>query len=68
VRTLSQYVIRPDRNVIVQQMNGRMHSVAGEVNRPNNYLRETRVFDNVNEAGGFKDFAYADSRISRIFR
>ena len=46
-------------NVIVQQVNSKMYTVAGEVNRPNKYplLRETRVFDAVNEAGGFKDFA-----------
>jgi len=56
---LSQYIIKPDVNVIVQQVNSKMYTVAGEVNRPNKYplLRETRVFDAVNEAGGFKDFA-----------
>jgi polysaccharide biosynthesis/export protein len=56
---LSQYIIKPDVNVIVQQVNSKMYTVAGEVNRPNKYplLREMRVFDAVNEAGGFKDFA-----------
>ena len=56
---LSQYIIKPDVNVIVEQVNSKMYTVAGEVNRPNKYplLRETRVFDAVNEAGGFKDFA-----------
>jgi polysaccharide export outer membrane protein len=59
---LSQYIIKPDVNVIVQQVNSKMYTVAGEVNRPNTYplLRETRVFDAVNEA--------ADSRISLIKR
>ncbi|HLH44091.1 MAG TPA: polysaccharide biosynthesis/export family protein [Bryobacteraceae bacterium] len=56
---LSQWIIMPDVNVIVQQVNSKMYTVAGEVNRPNKYplLRETRVFDAINEAGGFKDFA-----------
>ena len=55
---LSQYIIKPDVNVIVQQVNSKMYTVAGEVNRPNKYLllRETRVFDAVNEAGGFQGF------------
>lgn len=57
--SLSQFIIKPDVNVIVQQVNSKMYTVAGEVNRPNKYplLRETRVFDAINEAGGFKDFA-----------
>ena len=56
---LSQWIIKPDVNVIVQQVNSKMYTVAGEVNRPTKYplVRETRVFDAVNEAGGFKDFA-----------
>ena len=55
---LSQYIIKPDVNVIVEQVNSKMYTVAGEVNRPNKYplLRETRVFDAVNEAGGFQGF------------
>jgi len=55
---LSQYIIKPDVNVIVEQVNSKMYTVAGEVNRPNKYtlLRERRVFDAVNEAGGFQGF------------
>jgi polysaccharide export outer membrane protein len=56
---LSELIIKPDVNVMLQQVNSKTYTVAGEVIRPNKYplLTETRVFDAINESGGFKDFA-----------
>jgi polysaccharide export outer membrane protein len=58
-QALSEYIIQPDVTVMVYQVNSKTYSVAGEVNRPGRFplLLTTHVFDAVNEAGGFKDFA-----------
>lgn len=56
---LSEYIIKPDVTVMVHQENSKTFTVAGEVNHPGKFplLSATRVFDAINEAGGFKDFA-----------
>jgi len=56
---LSEYIVKPDVNVIVQQVNSKTYTVAGQVNRPGRFplLITTHAFDAINEAGGFKDFA-----------
>ncbi|MBV8841536.1 MAG: polysaccharide biosynthesis/export family protein [Bryobacterales bacterium] len=56
---LSEYIIKPDVNVMVYQVNSKTYTVAGEVNRPGRFplLITIRAFDAINEAGGFKDFA-----------
>jgi len=58
-QALSEYMVKPDVNVMVYQVNSKTFTVAGEVNRPGRFplLIMTRVFDAINEAGGFKDFA-----------
>ena len=58
-QALSEYMVKPDVNVMVYQVNSKTITVAGEVNRPGRFplLITTRVFDAINEAGGFKDFA-----------
>jgi polysaccharide export outer membrane protein len=56
---LSEYIIKPDVNVMVYQVNSKTYTVAGEVNHPGRFplLITTHAFDAINEAGGFKDFA-----------
>ena len=56
---LSEYIIQPEVTVMVYQVNSKTYTVAGEVNHPSRFplLLTTRVFDAINEAGGFKDFA-----------
>lgn len=56
---LSEYIIKPDVNVMVYQVNSKTYTVAGEVNHPGRFplLTATRAFDAINEAGGFRDFA-----------
>jgi polysaccharide biosynthesis/export protein len=56
---LSDLIIKPDVNVILVQVNSKSYTVTGEVNRPGKYplLTETRVFEAINDTGGFKDFA-----------
>jgi len=56
---LGEYIIKPDVNVMVYQVNSKTYTVAGEVNRPGRFplLITTHAFDAINEAGGFKDFA-----------
>jgi polysaccharide export outer membrane protein len=58
-QALSDYIVQPDVTVMVYQVNSKMYTVAGEVNHPGRFplLLPTHVFDAVNEAGGFKDFA-----------
>lgn len=58
-QALSEYIIMPDVQVMIHQENSKTFTVAGEVNHPGKFplLTTTRVFDAVNEAGGFKDFA-----------
>lgn len=56
---LSEYVKQPDVTVEVLQVNSKKYSVAGGVNHPGAYplVVATRVFDAINLAGGFRDFA-----------
>jgi polysaccharide biosynthesis/export protein len=56
---LSDLIIKPDVNVMLVQVNSKWYTVTGEVNRTGKYplLTETRVFEAINETGGFKDFA-----------
>jgi polysaccharide biosynthesis/export protein len=56
---LSEWIIKPDVNVLLEQVNSKYYYVTGEVNKPGRYplLTEMRVFDAVNDTGGFKDFA-----------
>jgi polysaccharide export outer membrane protein len=58
-QSLSEYMVKPDVNVMIYQVNSKTFTVAGEVNRPGRFplLSVIRVFDAINEAGGFKDFA-----------
>ncbi len=58
-QALSNYIINPDVNVSVLQVNSKTYSVTGEVNRPGRYplLLPTHVFDAINDAGGFREFA-----------
>jgi polysaccharide biosynthesis/export protein len=56
---LSELIIKPDVNVMLIQVNSKWYTVTGEVNKPGRFplLTETRVFEAINETGGFKDFA-----------
>lgn len=58
-QALSDLIINPDVNVMVLQVNSKTYNIAGEVNRPGRYplLLPTHVFDAINDAGGFRDFA-----------
>jgi polysaccharide biosynthesis/export protein len=55
----SVFAAKPDVNVMLIQVNSKWYTVTGEVNRPGKYplLNETRVFEAINDTGGFKDFA-----------
>lgn len=56
---LSELIIKPDVNVMLIQVNSKWYTVTGEVNKQGRFplLTETRVFEAINETGGFKDFA-----------
>lgn len=58
-QALSEYVKQPDVTVEVLQVNSKKFSITGEVNRPGTYplVVATKVFDALNSAGGFRDFA-----------
>jgi polysaccharide export outer membrane protein len=58
-QALSEYFNKPDITVTVVQVNSKKFFIAGEVNRPGQYPLVTtiKVFDALNGAGGFKDFA-----------
>jgi polysaccharide export outer membrane protein len=58
-QALSEYFNKPDVTVTVVQVNSKKFFVNGEVNRPGQYQLVTpiKVFDALNAAGGFKDFA-----------
>lgn len=49
----------PDMTVEVLQVNSKKYSITGGVNRPGTYplVVTTKVFDAINQAGGFRDFA-----------
>jgi polysaccharide biosynthesis/export protein len=56
---LSDLIIKPDVQVMLVQVNSKWYTVTGEVNRTGKYplIKETRVFEAINETGGFRDFA-----------
>jgi polysaccharide export outer membrane protein len=56
---LSAILVKPDVSVLIQQVNSKKFYVTGEVGRPGPYplVVATRVFDALNSAGGFRDFA-----------
>lgn len=58
-QALSEYFNKPDITVTVVQVNSKKFFISGEVNRPGQYPLVTpiKVFDALNAAGGFKDFA-----------
>ena len=58
-QALSVYINKPQVEVTVTQVNSKTFSVTGGVGRPGKYPLglPTRVFDALNAAGGFKDFA-----------
>jgi polysaccharide export outer membrane protein len=58
-QALSDYLIKPDVVVQLYQVNSKTYTVSGEVYRAGRYplLLPTHVFDAINDAGGFKDFA-----------
>lgn len=58
-QALSDLIINPDVNVMILQVNSKKYTVAGEVNRPGAYplVAKVTVFDALNIAGGFRDFA-----------
>jgi len=58
-QALSDLINKPDVTVMVSQVNSKKYTVAGGVNRPGTYpmVVATTVFDALNTAGGFRDFA-----------
>ncbi len=58
-QALSEYVKQPEITVEVIQVNSKSYSITGAVNRPGRYplaVAKT-VFEAVNDAGGFREFA-----------
>jgi polysaccharide export outer membrane protein len=58
-QALGEYFTKPEITVTVIQINSKKFFISGEVNRPGQYPLVTaiKVFDALNAAGGFKDFA-----------
>lgn len=58
-QALSDLIVNPIVTVTVTQVNSKTYTVTGEVNRPGVYplIHPTHVFDALNNAGGFRDFA-----------
>ena len=58
-QALSEYFTKPEITVSVLQINSKKFYISGEVNRPGQYplVTSITVFDALNAAGGFKDFA-----------
>jgi polysaccharide biosynthesis/export protein len=56
---LSDLFVKPDVNVMLVQVNSKWYTITGEVSRTGKYplLTETRVFEAINQTGGFRDFA-----------
>ena len=56
---LAGFLQKPEVTVQVMQVNSRRYNVTGLVNRPGPYplITATRVFDALNSAGGFQEFA-----------
>ena len=61
-------IVNPIVTVTVTQVNSQKYTITGEVNRPGPYplVGPMRIFDALNNAGGFRDFANKkDIRINR---
>ena len=58
-QALSEYIKQPDVTVEVIQVNSKRYTITGEVNRPGMFplVVAVNVFDAINIAGGFRDFA-----------
>lgn len=58
-QALSEYFTKPEITVSVVQINSKKFYISGEVGRPGQYPLVTpiKVFDALNAAGGFRDFA-----------
>jgi len=58
-QALSEYVKQPDVTVEVIQVNSKRYTITGEVNRASAFplVVAVHVFDAINIAGGFRDFA-----------
>jgi polysaccharide biosynthesis/export protein len=58
-QALTQFINKPEVTVTVIQVNSKKYFITGEVNRPGQYPLVTpiKVFDALNGAGGFRDFA-----------
>ena len=58
-QALAEYINSPDVTVSLAQVNSKKYYVTGEINRPGQYplIVATHVFDALNNAGGFRDFA-----------
>ena len=56
---LSGFLQKPEVTVQVMQVNSRRYTITGLVNRPGPYplITATHVFDAINAAGGFQEFA-----------
>lgn len=58
-QALSEYVRQPGVTVEIIQVNSKSYTINGGVNRPGRYplVVAKTVFEAINDAGGFKDFA-----------
>lgn len=58
-QAISTYIVKPDVTVTVSQVNSKKYYVNGEANRPGTFplVVPTTVFEAINMAGGFRDFA-----------
>jgi polysaccharide biosynthesis/export protein len=58
-QALSEYFSKPEITVSVLQINSKKFYISGEIGRPGQYplVTSIKVFDALNAAGGFKDFA-----------
>jgi polysaccharide export outer membrane protein len=56
---LSDQIVNPLVTVTVTQVNSKKYTISGEIGRPGTYplTEPIHVFDALNNAGGFKDFA-----------
>ena len=56
---LAEFINNPEVTVQIAQVNSKKFYVAGEVNRPGTFplVVPIRIFDALNNAGGFRDFA-----------
>jgi len=58
-QAISEYIRQPDVVVEVIQVNSKSYTITGEVNHPGKFplVVQTRVFQAISAAGGFRDFA-----------